>query len=431
MKTQLLLVVLLITSTGWAQQPLSVKEAQDVALKNNFAIRIAQNNADAARLNNTAGMAGALPQVDLSSRDQEMLTDINQSFSNGTEISRTGNSSNSFSASANASYFLFNGFKIQASKQRLDALQSIGQQELLIQLQLTASQVTAKYFDIVRQQRYQAALLKSQEFAIKKQEIINQRVQVGLSNNADLFQATIDVNDVKQSLAEQELLIRRSTVDLAVLMSLHPDSLFTLTDTIVIDRSIGLDSVLRYLDSHPEMIAAEQRSTVSEQLFREIRSQRLPSIRLDGAYGYSRTANEAGFSLLNQFSGPSVGATLQVPIYYGGSVKTQERIAQLNASSAKTETAMTKQRLEADAIKSYEAYRIALGQLDQQEESFILAGQVMEIQLQRFSLGQSTILDLRAAQSSYEQTAASVVNVRYIAKLAEIELKRLMGTMVF
>jgi outer membrane protein TolC len=152
----------------------------------------------------------------------------------------------------------------------------------------------------------------------------------------------------------------------------------------------------------------------------------MPSLRLDGGYSYNRTVNEAGFALFNLSNGPAIGATLQVPLYNGGSVRSQEKIARLNADNARVAVSMTQQRLEAQAIKSYEAYRTALGQLDQQEESFALASQVLDIQLQRFSVGQSTILDLRAAQSSFEQTAASLVNARYIAKLAETELRRLM-----
>jgi outer membrane protein len=87
---------------------------------------------------------------------------------------------------------------------------------------------------------------------------------------------------------------------------------------------------------------------------------------------------------------------------------------------------MTEQRLEAQALKSFEAYQTALGQLQQQEESYQLASRVLDIQLERFSIGASTILDLRAAQASFEQAAGSLVNAKYIAKLSETELKRLM-----
>ena len=45
--------------------------------------------------------------------------------------------------------------------------------------------------------------------------------------------------------------------------------------------------------------------------------------------------------------------------------------------------------------------------------------------MQRFKVNQATILDVKAAQASYETTGYQLVNLAYSAKIAEIELKRL------
>lgn len=431
MKRLWIIVWVLMKTVTYGQSSLSVSQAQQIALENNYQVQIARNDALAARYNNTAGNAGALPTVDLSLRDQESNTDIEQRFSNGTVITRNGNASNSLSGNASVGYVLFNGFKIQATKKRLSSLQSAGEQQLLAQLQSTAWSTTVRYFDIVRQKSYRTSLEKSQEYAIKKMEIIRQRREVGLANDADLFQAQIDVNTAEQNLAEQDLLIRKAEVELSVLMNVPPDSIMPLSDSIQIDRGIRLDSVQRFIDNNPGVLAAQAQREASEQMVREIRSQRLPSLKLDGGYSYSRTVNEAGFSLFNRFNGPSVGATLQVPLYRGGSIKSQEKIASLDASNARITEDRTRQLLEADALTAFVAYQTSLSQLDNQEESYRLAGQVMDIQLQRYGIGQTTILDLRAAQLNFEETAAALIKARYIAKVAELELRRLSGAMLF
>lgn len=405
---------------------LTLQEAMDLSMKGNYDIRIARNSAAAAAAVNTAGNAGALPTLLLTSRDKESSTDIQQEFSNGTIIERNGVSSNVMGADAVVNYTLFNGFRIQASRERLNALQRASDEELLSRIQNTLSDVTIRYFDVVRQTTYKKALERGRDFASKKLEIIDARSQVGLANNADLFQARIDRNTSDQNLAEQDLLIRRAQVDLAQLMAVYPDSIFMLTDSMVIDRNIQRDSVLKFIVNHPQLAAASARVTINEQTLREIRSQRLPSLRLDGGYSYNRSVNSAGFSLLNVYGGPSVGATLLLPLYNGGAIKAQEKAARLQVENALLVEEQTRQLLTSQVIKSYEAYTIALGQLDAQQESFRLSGQVMDIQLMRFEQGQSTILDLRAAQSSYEQSAASLVNAFFVAKIAETELKRLM-----
>jgi outer membrane protein TolC len=423
------LLLLLFPALTFSQSALTLREAMDVALRNNYDLQLARNDAEAARIANAPGASGNLPSVSMNARDRQSTIDLQQQFSNGTEIERKGTASNSLAADLTVNYTLFNGLKIRATRARLEALSQIGEQQLMLRMQNTLSDVTMLYFDIVRKQRYRSALERGREFADQKLKILQQRQQVGLSNNADVFQGKIDLNASDQRLADQRLQIRRSEVDLAVFLGLSPDTTFLLPDTMVIDTTITLQSALSKLSAYPELVSAAAATTVSEQYVREIRSQRLPSLRLDGGYSYGRTENSAGFSLLNQFNGPSVGATLQVPLFNGGIYQNEERIAKLRSASFKTEESMTRQRVEGQVIKAYEAYRIALGQLHQQDESLSMATQLLDIQLLRFSNGQSTILDLKAAQSAFEEAAAGQVNARFVAKIAETELKRLMGAL--
>lgn len=45
--------------------------------------------------------------------------------------------------------------------------------------------------------------------------------------------------------------------------------------------------------------------------------------------------------------------------------------------------------------------------------------------MQKFELGQATIVDVKIAQQSFENESYRMVNLSYSAKMAEIELKRL------
>ena len=45
--------------------------------------------------------------------------------------------------------------------------------------------------------------------------------------------------------------------------------------------------------------------------------------------------------------------------------------------------------------------------------------------MQNFQVNQATILDVKAAQTSFEEAAYLLVNLKYAAKTAEIELKQL------
>jgi outer membrane protein len=130
--------------------------------------------------------------------------------------------------------------------------------------------------------------------------------------------------------------------------------------------------------------------------------------------------------LINQNYGPYGGLSLQVPIYNGNAYKSQKEVALYNVSNAKLQQQNLLNSLTADAVKTYQSYSTNLQQLISQENSVELSGKLINVVMRRFQENQATILDVKAAQSSYENTGYQLVNLKYAAKIAEIELKRLM-----
>jgi len=62
--------------------------------------------------------------------------------------------------------------------------------------------------------------------------------------------------------------------------------------------------------------------------------------------------------------------------------------------------------------------------LESQQKNYELARQLLNLVLQRFQLRQATILELSQAQQSFVTSGFSLVNYSFVAKSAEIELKR-------
>jgi len=58
-----ILIFLAVFSAAEAQKLVTVDDAVQIALKNNFDILVARNNADIDKVNNTRGNAGMLPTL--------------------------------------------------------------------------------------------------------------------------------------------------------------------------------------------------------------------------------------------------------------------------------------------------------------------------------------------------------------------------------
>lgn len=425
MRKTLFYIFLLFPCVATAQVPLTLKDAIDTALQNNFDIQIAKNSYQINKINNTFGVAGGLPSVNATGTDNNSLYNLKQKTSSGINTTKDNVSSNSLNGNLTAGITLFNGFKIIATKKRLSLLQSQSELMLNQQIQNTIASVMVTYYDILRQQSYLGIIQSLLDVSSKQLDIIKDRLRVGMSNEADILQAQIEVNLAEQNLKSQQLIIEQDKTNLLQLMGVKRYPTITVRDTMLVDETIKKDSIINYLEKNPQYLSADQQIKINEQIVKELRSQRYPSIKVSTGYNFTYNSSSAGFILFTQNYGPTVGATLQIPIFNGTIFKTQQNVAQYNVETAKLQKESLLSSLKADAIKTYESYETTLQQLDSQQKSYKDAGRLVAIVIQRFRLNQATILDVKAAQNSFESAGYMFVNLQYAGKAAEIELKRL------
>lgn len=67
--------------------------------------------------------------------------------------------------------------------------------------------------------------------------------------------------------------------------------------------------------------------------------------------------------------------------------------------------------------------------LETERKSADLSQRLLDLMVQKYSLRQATILELKQAQNSFEESGYRLVNLEFAAKAAEIELRRLGGKM--
>ena len=419
------LLILILPFMAAGQTSLTLKSVIDTTLKNNFDIRIAVTSVNINKINNTAGMAGALPGVSGSLVDNESETTILQKLNSGSEIQSNSATGNTLTSSLTAGVLLFNGFRVYATRERLRDLQKQSELQLNLQIQNSIAAVMSKYYDVVRQQEYLRIIQTSLEVSQKKLEIVSDRKRVGMANDADYLQALIDVNTMSQNLKSQELVVDQTKTQLLQLMSIKNYYPFTVKDSIVVDKSIELNSVLGYLNRNPQYLSSEQQVRINEQVVKEVSALRYPSFRINTGLNYNRSQSTAGLTLINQNLGPYAGVTVQVPIYNGNTYKIQKETADFNVDIAKLQMESLLNSLIAGAVTTFQAYSSSLQQLDSQLNSVQLSAKLINVVLRQFKVNQATILDVKAAQASYETTGYQLVNLNYAAKIAEIELKRL------
>ncbi len=432
MKKIALLFLCFISAAGFAQQKMSLTDAINTALKNSYDIQLAKNSLEISSINNNIGIAGGLPVVSGTASDNEQVTSINQKFADATRDTKRDNvGSNNLAVGITGSFLLYNGLRVVATKKRLEELQAQNQQLLNAQIQATIAGVMTKYYDVVRQQSYQKTIYQSIDVSKKRLEILQVRKDIGLSNNADILQAQLDLNALIQSQQSQDLIIGQAKTDLLNLIFMKPDSKIVISDTILVDKSVNLDSVRNRASTHPLIMAANQQVHINELIQKETAALRYPTVRATTGYNFTSSKSAAGFSLLNQSYGPFVGINLSVPIYNGSISKRQQQVAAINTRNAVIQRDNLALDYETGVIRTYQSYESTLSQLQTEQKNYTLSTQLLDLVLQKFQLGQATIIDVKQAQQSFENEGYRLVNLNYAAKTAEIELKRLASQLTF
>ena len=135
--------------------------------------------------------------------------------------------------------------------------------------------------------------------------------------------------------------------------------------------------------------------------------------------------SKAGLQLFNRSYGPQLGVQASIPIFNGGMVKKELQVSAVNIAMKQIQVDQIKNSLDAQLQSAYNDFDYATKVLDLNEENVKTAAENVQVTLERFRLSQSTSLEIKQAQSSYEDALYNVVLARYNAKVAEIALQKL------
>ncbi|MVN74871.1 TolC family protein [Hymenobacter sp. HMF4947] len=404
---------------------LTLHDALTTALKNSLDIQISQTNVEVQNLRNNAGFAGALPNVALNASNNVIINNTRQEFNAGDPRAATGARSTQYNVGLAGSYLLYNGGRVVATRKRLDELAQISQLQLNSTVQNVLADVSLKYYAVVQQQRYIRTLEASVEVSRQKLRLIDARQSVGLANNADRFQAQLDLNAQLLTQQQQVLAAQQATADLLRALTLDLNQAVAVEDTIPVDRSLSWAELQGALDKNPDLLAADRQVRVNELIERETRANRYPSFGLNAGTNFARSQNAVGNTLFNQSYGPYAGLGLSVPVYTGGVNKKLVDIARLNTRTTELQRETLQRNYRLNALKAWESYEKQLSLVTTAEQSYTTARQLLKLVQMRLDAGLSTLVDVKLAQQSFEDAGYRLVNYRYAAKSAEITLRQL------
>lgn len=421
---------LFVSSLAVAQSKLTLDEAIEKALANNYGIKLANQQVEVAELQIYKGNAGLLPILDWNTSFGGNLNGLNQKLSNGTEVNRF-NQGFTPATSVVLNWTLYDGRRMQTN---YELLRSRSQQQLAqskLTVQTTIVNVMQTYYEILRQKKSVDFLKTVIKYYDERLQLTQQRWEIGRGSKLDYLQSKTDLTAQQATLVQTENLLKNAKVRLNNLLNRTAIEEFDVVELAASPLNYELAAlVTKAKESNQEMLLLQKSMEISLLNERVAESFKLPRIALNSSLGYSLSKNTAGLFLLNQNAGLNAGVTASWNIFNGQQTRKDIETAKLNTKIVETEKANLLQRIETDIVAAYNQYQTDKALLKIEEENKALAEENLTISLDKFKLGASTILELNEAQRRFDTSLNRLVNAEYNVKVSELEMLLLSGELV-
>lgn len=429
-KCVIFLFLVVVNGNLKAQTVLKLEEAQSIALEKNWGIKISEKQIEAVDNQIYKGNAGMTPVVDWNASFFSIFNQVNQRFFDGREINRFGRSITPLT-NVNLSWVLYDGRRMNAIMERLKSTgqQSRIQNQLIIQN--TLSNVMQAYYDIQRLQQSKEYLKIIIKYYEERLKITEERWQIGRGSKLDYLQSKTDLSTQLADLTNSENQLKTSKIRLNGILGQDSNIDFQVTNDSNIDVKYDLQELLKETKTkNQEFLFLKKSEEINLLNQKEAQSFLMPRVTLNSSFGYSFNSNNAGLISLNQSVGLNTGVTATWRIFDGHFIKKNIQLTKINGEILKLQKDDLINRIENELNTSYYQYETDKLLLKLELENKSLAVENLEISLQKFKLGASTILELNDAQTRFNTAMSRLVNAQFNVKLSELELLRISGQLV-
>ncbi len=422
------LTVLCISSLQAQDSLMTAHQAIKTAIENNYGVIISKNEIEIGSINNSWANTGFIPRINATATKQVGVNNLQQKLSNGTVITKKGNSSQNLNAGLAVNWKIFDGLKMFATKKRLEELERNGEYSFRKNLNETVYNVISSYYNIVSLNEQKKATLEQISLYNDRYELSQRKFEIGTGAKYEVLQAQVDLNEQRSNLLALQNSIATSKASLLNLLGKRPDTAFQVVDTIILlPLPAYADVQDKISKENPDILLANSQLYILQQEKKEINAARLPSVDINGYYNFARNSSSAGFNLFNQTYGPSGSVGISMPLFSGIVVKKQLQIRDIQIKDQQIAIDQTKNNLQTDLNNAYINYNNALKSIDLEQNNLVLARENIIIATERYKRLNITSVELRQIQISYNDARNRLYNALYQAKMAEATVALLSG----
>ncbi len=430
MKNTILSIIILFSAALHAQSTLTLAQAKEITLANNYGIQIAKNNVAVAENLTDKSVNGYLPTVSANAGLNGNLGGSNQKFSNGMEATTSNAFTWGGNASVGANYMLFDKRRDLTLEQLKESL-SLSNLQLKQTIEQNLLQVYNGYFQVAQLAENIDVLAEAIQISKERLRRAQYQLDLGQGTGLNVLNAKVDIQRDSVNLLNAKMNLENAKRNLNVAMGRTSATDFLVEKDAAFAKKMNLKSLLAQAKAYNLSLQVNRQNlAVNEKNLQIIEAEKRPTVSAGASYAFNYTDNPDGAFFdtnRSQGLGANVGVNWTI---FDGSRKIRKQNAALNLTNQKLQIDQLQQQLERDITNAWANYQNALFVLQVEESAVATNRENFTRTEEQVKIGRLTSIEFRQAQLNLLNAQTSLNNAKFDAKLREIQLMQLVGRLI-
>ena len=410
---------LFIFQAAFSQEALTLSGALGRAMRNNYGLIISRADTEIASINNNWGSAGRYPTIGFDASENN-----NYDLRSDTYTSR-------FSAGIGLNWVLFDGFRVNFTKSKLESLESLSAGMLGVMIESTIEDMILGYYNVLLQQEQLKVLQTVTELSDDRYQYELRSQSLGGSVTYNVLQAqNVYLND-KANYMNQEVVVRNTIRNLNFMMGEQPEKTWTFSETFEADTTAYiLADLLSRMKSGNQALKNQYVNLLLQENETSLkRAAYAPTLSLgagmDLGQSWSATVNQP--TINNGSLAPYGNLRVSLDIYNAGVRRRSVEVARINEEVARVEISEMEHALTNELFNLFDYYEVRIELLNVASENLEAAQLNLSISEEKYKSGVINSFNYRDIQLLYLNAAIRRLQAIYNLINSRTQLTRITG----
>lgn len=429
----ILILIIIVTFFVWnlKAEDITLADAIQKGLSNNFGIRISKENLKIAENNNTWGMAGRYPTLSLNGQS---LNSWNDSPSLADPDIREKYSTHILAPNLNLRWTLFSGFSVSITKKKLEFLNKLSAGNSAVIVENTIQAIILSYYMVLLENEKVKVMRELKKLSSDRLKYVNIKKELGAISTYEALQSRIAFLNDSANFAAQEINYRNARRNLNLVLGVGTEKEYEPVDIFKVDMTnYKLENLRNKMFSNNRTLTNQY---INLQILKKdlsfSKSALFPSVSLNSGINGTRTGikysgiPEVSSKSYDYYVNMSIGWTL----FNGGRIKTAIKNARISEKIGKIQLDEMKFTLNNSLLSLYEIYDLRKELYRLSEESLKSASLNLRISFDKYKSGSINSFNYRDVQLIYLNAALSKLQAIFNIIETRSELMRITGGLI-